>query len=81
MRSKDFFDAQVYLAPTPVSPFVRSSHFFGFPFCQRRWALTKRRDDIVVADMVADMAADMEVHMVAHMEVDKVAVKKINIGR
>ena len=31
--------------------------------------------------MVADMAADMEVYMVAHMEVDKVAVKKINIGR
>ena len=83
--AQTFFDAQVYLAPTPVSPFVRSSHFFGFPFCQRRWALTKRRADIVVADMVADMAADMEVQMcfqlttlfqnkmVADIEVDKVA--------
>ena len=27
--------------------------------------LTKRQDDIVVANMVADMVADMEVHMVA----------------
>ena len=34
--------------------------------------LTKRRDDIVVADMVADTVADMEVHMVA----EKVAGKK-----
>ena len=40
---------------------------FGFPFCLRLWDLTKRRDDIVVADMVVDMAADMEVHMVADM--------------
>ena len=31
--------------------------------------LTKRRDDIVVDNMVADM----EVHMVADMEVDRVA--------
>ena len=35
--------------------------------------MVKRRDDIVVADMVADTAADMKVHMVADMEVDKVA--------
>ena len=48
---------------------------FGFPFCLRLWDLTKRRDDIVVADMVADMAADMEVHTVADIEVDKVTVK------
>ena len=46
---------------------------FGFPFCQHPWDLTKRWEDIVVADMVADMAADMEVHMVADMELDKVA--------
>ena len=46
---------------------------FEFPFCQRPWDLTKRRDDILVADMVADMAADMEVYMVADMEEDKVA--------
>ena len=46
---------------------------FGFPFCQRLWDLTKRRDDIAVADMVADISADMEVHMVADMGVDKVA--------
>ena len=49
----------------------RWSHFFGFPFCQSLWALTKRQDDIVMADMVADM----EVDMVADMEVDKVADK------
>ena len=46
---------QVSLARTypgqSVSKFV--SHTFGFPLCQRLWALTKRRDDIVVADMVA----------------------------
>ena len=36
---------------------VGLSHLFGFPFCQRLWALTKLRDDIVVADM--------EVHIVA----------------
>ena len=46
-----------------------------FAFCQRLWDLTKRRDYIVVADMVADMAANMEVHTVADIEVDKVAVK------
>ena len=34
--------------------------------------LTKRQD-IVVADLVADMVADMEVDMVPDMEVDKVA--------
>ena len=39
---------------------------FGFPFCQSLWDLTKRRDDIAVADM----AADIEMHMVADMEVD-----------
>ena len=69
-----FLDAQSCLAPTPVSQSVRNS--FGFPFCQRPWDLTERRDDIVVADMVADMAADMEVHIVADMEVDKVADRK-----
>ena len=46
---------------------------FGFSFCQRLCDLTKRQDDIAVADMVADKAADMEVHMVADMKVDKVA--------
>ena len=51
-----------------VRPFI--GHTFWFPFCQR---LTKRRDDIVVANMVADMVADMEVDMVADMEVDNVA--------
>ena len=67
-----FLDTQVSLAPTLVSP--SSVHKgFGFPFCQCLWDLTKRRDDIAVADMVADMAADMKVHMVADMEVDKVA--------
>ena len=43
-------------------------HSFGFPFCQPLWALTKRRNDIVVADTVAIM----ESNMVAEMEVDNV---------
>ena len=48
-------------APTPVSLSVRKSegHTFGFPFCQRLWAIAKRRDDIVVADMEVDMVDDM----------------------
>ena len=51
------------------------------------WALTKRRDNIVLADMVADMEVDkvagkkkkrkrvanMELDMVADIEIDKVA--------
>ena len=48
-----------------VRPFI--GHTFWFPFCQR---LTKRRDDIVVANIVADMVADMEVDNVADMEDD-----------
>ena len=55
---------------------------FEFAFCQRLWDLTKRRDYIVVADMVADMSADniflkhmadREIHMVADIEVARVA--------
>ena len=69
---KPFKDAQASLAPP--RPSVR--HTFGFPFCQRLWALTKRRDNIMVANMVAnmkvDMVADMKVDMVANMEVDMV---------
>ena len=59
------------LLSTPVIPSF--CHIFGFPFCQRLWALTKHRDDSVVGDMVDDMVGDKEVHMVADMEVDKVA--------
>ena len=68
-----FLDTQVSLAPTSVSPpSVRRPWYFRISIqCLR--ALTKRRDDIVVADMVADMAADMEVHMMADMNMDKVA--------
>ena len=58
-------------------PRPKVSDTFGFQFCQRLWALTKRRDNIVVADMVAymnvDMVTEMEVDMVADMDVDKVA--------
>ena len=53
-----FLDTQVYLAPTPVILSVCPSvvrHTFGFPFCQRHWDLTKRWEDIAVADMVADV--------------------------
>ena len=39
-------------------PGKSASDTFGFSFCQR---LVKRRDDIVVADMVPDMVADMKV--------------------
>ena len=58
------------LLSTPVIPSF--CHIFGFPFCQRLWALTKHRDDSMVGDMVDDMVGDKEVHMVADMEVDKV---------
>ena len=67
----------VYLSPIFGGPGIRTYNFVrhtgGFPFCQRLWDLTKRQDDIVVANMVADMVADMEVHMVADTEGDKVA--------
>ena len=56
-----------------VCPFI--GHTFWFPFCQR---LTKRRDDIVVANMVADMVADMEVDMAADMEIDMVADMEVD---
>ena len=46
-----------------------SYSFYFFSICQRLCDLTKRQDDIAVADM----AVDMEVHIVADMEVDKVA--------
>ena len=69
---------RVSLASTPVSlSIVRNT--FGFSFCQRPWDLTKRRDDTVVADMVADMAADMEVHMMADMELDMVADMEVDM--
>ena len=64
---KNSFFRHTSVSSTYPGPSVRQS----IPFCQRLWALTKHRDDIVVADM----AADMEVHMVADMEVDKVADK------
>ena len=52
-------------------------HTLGFPFCQHLWALTKGRDNIVVANMEVNMVADMELGkvnvMMAEMEVDMVA--------
>ena len=51
--------------------------YFRISILSASWALTKRRDDIVVADMVAnivaDMVADNDVDMVANMEVDVIA--------
>ena len=44
-------------------------HFWWFPFCQRFWALTKRRDDMEV-DMVADMEVDMVADMVADIDIN-----------
>ena len=61
-------DTQVSLAPTPVSPSVHNT--FGYPF----WDLTKRRDNIALAAMVAELVADMEVHMVADMELMLIVV-------
>ena len=58
-----------------VRPYVVVHNSFWFPFCQRLWDLTKRRDDIAVTDMEVDMVVDMEVNMVADMAVDKVANK------
>ena len=49
-------------APTPVS----------------LWALTMRRDNIVVADMVADMVGDIEEDKVADIKVDMVADMEVN---
>ena len=46
-----FLDAEASLAPSPASRSVRDT--FGFLFCL--WALTKRQDDIVVADMEVDI--------------------------
>ena len=72
-----FLDAQASLAPTPVSSYVcRLVILSDF---QRLWALTKRRDDIVVADMEVDMGADMGVNMVAYMMVDMLANMKVDM--
>ena len=72
--------------------FVKHMYFLSFldvqaPTPVSLWALTKRRDNIVLADMVADMVADIEedkvadikVDMVADMEVDTVADINIDI--
>ena len=58
----------------PYSRYV--SHFFGFPFCQCLWTLAKRRDDIVVADMVADIVADMKVDKVVDKKKERNKKKK-----
>ena len=58
-----------------TNPGTSVRHTFRFPFCQR---LTKRRDNIVVAEMVADMVTDMEVDKVADMMADMAADKKNN---
>ena len=44
---------------------------FGFPFCQPPLALTKRRDDIVVTNMIADMRVAMVADMVVFLENEK----------
>ena len=46
-----FLDMQASLAPTLVGPSVGKSLRDTFSI----WDLTKRRDDIAVADIVADM--------------------------
>ena len=59
---------QKYMEPNSSGRYVGRSYLW-ISFCQPLWALTKRRDDIVVADTVAIM----ESNMVADMEVDIVA--------
>ena len=59
---------QKYMEPNSSGRYVGRSYLW-ISFCQPLWALTKRRDDIVVADTVAIM----ESNMVADMEVDNVA--------
>ena len=56
------------MEPNSSGRYVGRSYLW-ISFCQPLWALTKRRDDIVVADTVAIM----ESNMVADMEVDIVA--------
>ena len=38
-------------------------HTFGFPFCQRLWALKKHRDNIVVADIEQKVDINIDVDM------------------
>ena len=59
-KNHHFLDTQVSLAPTPVRTSVSSNvgHTFGFPFCQRHWNLTKRRDGIAMVDIELHMMAD-----------------------
>ena len=64
--------------------FVKHMYFLSFldvqaPTPVSLWALTKRRDNIVLADMVADMVADIEEDKVADMEVNMVADINIDI--
>ena len=59
---------QKYMEPNSSGRYVGRSYLW-ISFSQPLWALTKRRDDIVVADTVAIM----ESNMVADMEVDIVA--------
>ena len=70
---KNSFFRHASVSSTYPGPSVRQS----IPFCQRLWALTKHRDDIVVADMAADMEvdklADKVADMVTDLEVDMVA--------
>ena len=61
-----------------VSPLEGWSHFFGFAFCQRLWALTKRQDDIVVTDMVVNMEMDMVANLVVDMVADMVANMEVD---
>ena len=59
-HSPVWFCTQVSLAPIPVRTSVSSNvgHTFGFPFCQRHWNLTKRRDGIAMVDIELHMMAD-----------------------
>ena len=54
---------------------------FELSFCQRFWDLTKRRDDIVVADMEVDKVADKVADIVAEMFADIVAKKGTQFGK
>ena len=49
----------VHLPRSVHRPSMTDRHTFGFPLCQRLWALIKRRHDIMLADMEVHMVADM----------------------
>ena len=51
--SRSHFFRCASISSTYPGTYVHVGHTFGFPFCQPLWALTKRQDVKVVANMVS----------------------------